>query len=102
MTTQASLENYLTVVYGIENEDWRFTDSEKYAVERLNTDYISDFVPSTFAFTVQFSPSDEASRPEFEFYRDYVTDLDRVKKPFDYGLSPFYNTDEINAQIDQE
>lgn len=97
--SQMNLENYLISLYGIENVDWKFMDSEKYAVERLNTDYISDFCPATFAFTIQFSPADEASRPEFEFYRDYVTNLDICKKPFDYGIAPFYNMDEINTQL---
>ncbi|MBP1989471.1 extracellular solute-binding protein [Paenibacillus eucommiae] len=96
----SDINNYLSIFYGIKDKHWRYTDEKNHVFERLNQDYVGEFLTgSTFAYTVQFAPSDPASKPEFDFLGKYSGDTSRVKKAFTLDAAYRYDQKEITEKL---
>src|SRR5690606_35839308 len=102
----SDIHNYLTVQNGIEGVHWRYVDKEKNLIEKLNTDYLGDFMAgSSFAFTVQFAtyndsfPELDGYTPDGAFIRDYITDTNRIKRTGTFDAEYKYDHAKLAEQV---
>ncbi len=96
----SDIENYLLIMYGIKDKHWKYTDEANHVFERLNQDYAGEYLTaSTFAYTVQFAPSDPASKPEYDFLGKYSGDTSRVKNPATADVDYLYDQQEISDKL---
>ncbi|MBO9607136.1 MAG: extracellular solute-binding protein [Paenibacillaceae bacterium] len=109
----ADIENYFLLMYGIKDKHWRYIDQTNHIVERINQDYAGEFLTgSSFAYTVQFSSSDPAVKPEIEYYNKYVANPATSKAEFTSGVSYKFdqkaiadklpNREDISRMINEE
>ncbi|PYI57472.1 extracellular solute-binding protein [Paenibacillus flagellatus] len=96
----ADIENYFTLFFGIEGKHWKYADKAKRIIEGLNTDYMGDLVPGlTFAYTVQYEKNDPSFGPQFDFIRNYLTDMKRVKTSALADVEYKFDTKALNDKV---
>ena len=109
-------DNVLTVVYGIPGQAWDWADpNEKYYVDRFETEvgqiYAGEFMIATGLGTdTWFAPNTEDLKRHYEEIRDYATNYDNGKMPYDfdvaYDIAAIKDAvsayDDIQRMIDEE
>ena len=109
-------DNVLTAVYGIPGQAWDWVDpNEKYYVDRFETDagqiYAGEFMIATGLGTdTWFAPNTEDLKRHYEEIRDYATNYDNGKMPYDfdvaYDIAAIKDAvsayDDIERMIDEE
>lgn len=100
-------ENFALLFLGIKDRHWRYVDESTKVIEKLNHDYIGEFyVGDTFAYTVNYSLSDPAAKPEFDYLREFSGDTTRSKKTaltdVSYKFDQEMISDKLPNRIDLE
>jgi ABC-type glycerol-3-phosphate transport system substrate-binding protein len=81
-------ENVLTAIYGIQGEDWDWSDpNDKYFMESYNEDYLGEFnVAAGGPIEILYAPYNELFIAHYTHIRDYSNDLSNGKLPMDYDV----------------
>ena len=99
-----SYDNYLTSRYGIKDEHWSYVrNDEEMVVVNVNTScgYNGEFVTQGYSSSPsqpQLGSSDPAKKSMYDYIGTYYYDYDRVKYPFDFGVT--YNTGELTERVE--
>ncbi|MBP1990104.1 extracellular solute-binding protein [Paenibacillus eucommiae] len=97
----SNIDHFLLSFYGVKDKHWRYVDEGKHIVERINEDYVGEFLTgNTYVQTVGFLPNDPAGKPEFDYMGKYGEKLDwGVKKPFTVDVDYLYDHTEISNKL---
>lgn len=109
----SDLNNYMTVLYGVEGDNWKFTDKENGVYEELNTDYLGDLITATtFAYSVQLKRDTPEQRLTAEYISNNLTNLEKAKLPalidYDYKFDATYiqnnypNKSDVDRMVEEE